>query len=92
MDIPSPFRDDWHDAQEAHFQYISRVGDAHQRAAARAAMAQAGYSEEEIAQLYVAATMHQDDLPDGFVADVEVIEQLREKPHPNDCTCPSCRR
>lgn len=92
MSSPSPFADDWHDAQEAHFTHISRVGDAEAREKARAALTQAGYSDAQISELYVEATMHQDDLADDFLPDMSMIERLREVQHPNDCLCPSCRK
>lgn len=92
MSTPSPFSTDWHAAQAAHFMHTCRTGNAQARAAAREAMSQAGYSDDEIAKLYIAATMHQDDLPDDFTPDVAVIERLREVQHPNDCTCPHCQK
>lgn len=86
----SPFADDWHAAQEQHFQHILRTGDAGARRDAIALMQQAGYDEAAIQALYIRATMHMDDIPPDFVPDMEVIEKLREVQHPQDCTCPGC--
>lgn len=91
MPDASPFADDWRDSLEAHFKTVSRLGDSTQRADARAALQQAGYSREQIALLYVEATMDPDALPDDFSPDLAMIETLREVRHPNECTCPLCK-
>ena len=78
--------------QVAYFQQMARAGDAAQRQHARDLMREAGFSDAEITAHYVDATMHMDHLPDDFTPDLDLIETKREaaKPHPFECTCPSC--
>lgn len=87
----SPFSDEWRQCQIENYQHMVRSGTPQQRADARAVMLDAGFDEAEVNALYVQATMHMDEVPDDFVPDAAVIEQLRQEPHPSDCTCPSCR-
>lgn len=89
-DRHSVFRGEWHAQQEAHYRYVVRTGDSQRREHIKQVMRDLGYSEEEIAQLYMQATMHVDDMPDDFVPDLETLEALRDDPHPNECQCPAC--
>ncbi len=87
---PSIFSDEWRAQQEAHYQYVIRTGNAKRRNDIKQVMRDLGYDEQEIAQLYMQATMHVDDMPDDFVPDLETLEALRDEPHSNECRCPSC--
>lgn len=91
--MSSIFGDQWRATQIAYFEQMMRTGNAEQRANACQIMRDSGFSDQEINDLYIQATMHLDDVPDDFVPDLEVIESLRQAatPHPNECTCPTCR-
>lgn len=94
MPRPSVFADEWRDCQREHYKHTIRAGDAGRRAQMADALRSTGFSEAELSALYVAATMHVDDMPDEFVPDLEVLEAERRQralqPHPDECMCPSC--
>lgn len=94
MPRPSIFADEWRDCQREHYKRTVRAGDAERRTQMADAMRRTGFSEAELSALYVAATMHVDDVPDGFVPDLDSLEAQRRQrafqPHPDECTCPSC--
>jgi hypothetical protein len=59
------------------------------------------FTEDELHQLYIEATMRADEMPDDFVPEllfeaeptpvVEVAaDELPFQPHPLECQCPSC--
>lgn len=94
MPKPSIFGDEWRKCQREHYKHTMRTGDARRRAEIADALRSTGFGEGELADLYIAATMHVDDLPDDFVPDLDALEaqrrQIAQRPHPDECTCPSC--
>lgn len=54
-----------------------------------------GFTEDELAQLRVEATMRVEDVPEDFVPDLEVLQPAQTgggdfQPHPLECQCPAC--
>lgn len=94
MPRPSVFSDEWRACQREHYKQTVRTGDVRRRAQLADALRSTGFSEAELSEMYLRATMHVDDLPDDFVPDLETLEAQRQErgmqPHPDECTCPSC--
>ncbi len=94
MPRPSIFDDEWRACQREYYKHTVRAGDSRRRAQMADALRSVGFSEEELSALYLAATMHVDDMPDDFLPDLDSLEALRQQrarqPHPDECMCPSC--
>lgn len=89
----SIFADEWRACLIEHYKMAVRTGNRAKREEARQTMQDAGFSEEELSQLYLESTMHVDDVPDDFVPDLVNLESerfLREQSHPLECVCPRC--
>lgn len=61
------------------------------------------FTEDELHQLYIEATMRADEMPDDFVPEIlleveqapsmaaeVIVEEPAFQPHPLECQCPSC--
>jgi hypothetical protein len=88
--MSNPFDDDWQDVQQAYYQHTVRSSDKSKRADIHDLMQQLGYTEDELLQLYIDATLH--DAPHDFEPDFDLLEKLRKDPHPLECQCPTCRK
>jgi hypothetical protein len=97
----SIFSDDWRECLREHYKYVVRNED-QTTLRTLVPVLQSEYinfSEEELRQLYIEATMRADELPDGFLPSPEfaaeqTAEQSVESPvnpaHPLECQCPAC--
>lgn len=99
----SVFSDDWRDCLREQYQYVVRQQDRVTERSLLVVLHQVGFSDDELRQLKLAATMRADDLPDDFVPDMDLLaeqsaselvaaaEAPRDfQPHPAECQCPSC--
>jgi len=68
------FAEDWRNCLRAHYIYIIRSGDTLTEKSLYDVMAQAGFSEAEIHQIHLEATMHIDDSGADYVPDESVAE------------------
>jgi hypothetical protein len=87
------FREERIDALRAQFIKNARGTD-RSRVQGVARLLQAeGFSPEEVVALYVEATLHVDDLPPGFVPDLDAVMDIKAShdPHPLECVCLSCK-
>lgn len=74
MSQGSIFADEWRDCLREHYMYVIRERDDITRPTLTKVMFEAGFSEDELAELRVRATMRADDMPDDFVPDLDVLE------------------
>lgn len=73
--MPSVFSEEWRDCLRAHYTYVVRTKDHGTERTLRGVMTEAGFSEDEIKQLYVLATAHVDDVGTDFVPDMTVFAE-----------------
>jgi hypothetical protein len=93
----SVFGDEWRRCLKEHYKYVVKNQDKRTEETLNPIMADAGFRENDLRQLYLEATLHVDDMPDDFVPDMERVApesvELNEQTfqvHPAECTCPSC--
>lgn len=93
MPQPSFFAAEWRACLAEQYQQVVRGSNRAQRDDYAQTLRDAGFSESEIAQLYLDATLRQEDLPAGFVPDLALLEETRAAlgPHPDECACPRCQ-
>jgi len=70
----SIFRDDWHASLCAHYMDVVRRDDQKTLRTLTDVMYEVGFSERELAELRVRATMRADDMPEDFVPDMQILE------------------
>ncbi|NDJ51820.1 MAG: hypothetical protein GYB68_01895 [Chloroflexi bacterium] len=87
------FQDERLRSLRAQFKQVARSGDDERLDGITRILASEGLSQEEIASLYIQATMHQDDLPNDFEPDLERAKALKKQfdPHPLECSCARCQ-
>ncbi|HVU11932.1 MAG TPA: hypothetical protein VHD90_11670 [Phototrophicaceae bacterium] len=74
------FAEEWRDCLRAHYTTVVRTNDHVTEKTLRTVMFEAGFSEEDLRQLYIQATAHVDDVADDFVPDMEFVEGKAEAP------------
>ena len=97
------FSDEWRACLREQYKYVFRTNDRVTKESLTSVMVDVGFTEDELAQLRVEATMHVDDLPDDFVPALDILnhgETLPQdsapipsetfQPHPLECQCPAC--
>ncbi len=73
MPNQSVFGEEWRDCLRAHYTQVVRNQDTGTERSLHGVMLEAGFSEDEVVQLYVRATAHVDDVGADFVPDMDVI-------------------
>jgi hypothetical protein len=71
----SPFSDDWRDCLRAHFAYTVRMQDVRTEHTLSAVMQEIGFSEAEMRELRVRATLRTEDVPPDFVPDLQALAE-----------------
>lgn len=71
----SPFSADWHDCLRAHFAYTVRMQDVRTEHTLSAVMQEIGFSEAELRELRVRATLRMEDVPPDFVPDLQALTE-----------------
>ena len=86
------FSEEWRQCLREQYKNVIQTGDQVTLPSLTAVMQQVGFTEDELRQLAVTATMHIDDLPDEFVPDLEILQPPEQsfQPHPLECQCPEC--
>lgn len=97
------FGDEWRACLREHFKYVVQHDTRTTLESLRVALLQGNppvFTEDELRELYIEATLRAEDLPDGFVPEalLDSYEQLQaaapevpENPaHPLECQCPAC--
>lgn len=91
MEQRSIFFDEWIKSLREQYKYVIRNNDQVTLPSLTAVMHDVGFTDDELAQLRVEATMHVDDVAEDFVPDLKVLEPTQAgQPHPAECTCPQC--
>lgn len=86
----SPFADDWRDCLRAHYQHVLRSQDSLTEHTLIDVLQSVGFSDSELAEMKVLATLRADELPPDFVPDldllkakaVEQLQQIAVQPNP----------
>jgi len=94
----SVFADEWRRCLKEQYKYVIKSQDKLTEQSLITVMHEVGFSERELTQLRVEATMRADEMPDDFMPEMDIhdepkpeIELPQEfKPHPLECQCPAC--
>lgn len=78
----SPFSQDWRDCLKAHYTHVIRAEDHRTEKTLRAVLHECGYSDADLNEWYLLATMRADDLPPSFAPDVERAVAVAVPPMP----------
>lgn len=76
----SIFADEWRDCLRAQYRSVVRNDDQVTLKTLVGVMYEVGFSEAELRELYLQATMRADDVPDDFVPDMDIL--ARPEPEP----------
>jgi hypothetical protein len=68
------FATEWMECLEAHYMHVIRINDKVTEPSLSIVMHSAGFSDAQLAELRVRATMHIDDVSADFVPDLNVLE------------------
>jgi hypothetical protein len=68
------FADEWMECLEAHYMHVIRIKDKVTEPSLSIVMHSAGFTDKQLAELRVRATMHVDDVGEDFVPDLDVLE------------------
>lgn len=91
MDGRSVFFDEWLNSLRQQYKYVVRHNDQVTLPSLTAVMQTVGFTDDELAQLRVEATIRVDAVGDDFVPDLQILEQARSAAaHPAECLCPQC--
>jgi hypothetical protein len=80
---PSIFNDDWRTCLREQYMHVIRTGDQATLPSLTALMiSELNFTEAELVELRVMATMHVDDVAEDFVPDLNVLRQAAPQPVP----------
>jgi hypothetical protein len=94
----SVFSDEWRACLREQYKYVILNNDQVTLRSLLPILERVGFTEGELAQLRVEATMHVDAVPADFVPDLDILKPAEPsvpvdqafQPHPLECQCPSC--
>lgn len=91
----SVFSDEWRRCLQEQYKHVARNNDKVTEKSLTPLLQDLGFTEDELKQLYIQATMHADAVPDDFQPDLEILAEqspieMAAQPHPAECTCPDC--
>ena len=72
----SIFSDEWRECLIAHYTYILRASDQRTERTLRGVMLDVGFTEDDLRNIYLAATTHVDDVPPDFTPDTQFIASV----------------
>lgn len=75
---PNIFADDWRDCLAAHYMHVVRTEDHITRPTLTRILQDAGFEDAELNELSIRATMRAEDMPDGFVPDMDILDHTHE--------------
>lgn len=88
MEERSVFFEEWIRSLREQYKHVVAQDDRLTLSSLTAVMSEVGFSDAELAQLRVQATMHVDKVGSDHVADMEILEHTL--PHAAECLCPVC--
>ncbi|MCU0511230.1 MAG: hypothetical protein MUE40_01540 [Anaerolineae bacterium] len=83
----SIFFEEWRRCLCEHYRHVIRTGDDVTRRSLVKVLERVGFTDDELRQLYLEATLRAEDMPADFVPDAA---QLPFQVHPAECTCAAC--
>lgn len=95
----SVFSDSWRECLREHYKQVVRNDDSVTKKSLVPVLHGIGFTEDELRQLEIIATMRAEDMPENFVPDLEILAEKPEpltttetafQPHPLECQCPQC--
>ena len=97
----SIFSMDWRACLREQYKQVFRIQDSSVKESLTDIMLRAGFTEAELAQLCIEATMRTEDAPADFVPDLDILSVTETQSeaqivmpvlqsHPDDCQCPVC--
>ncbi|XWX02782.1 hypothetical protein VZO05_09690 [Aggregatilineales bacterium SYSU G02658] len=91
----SIFAEEWRRCLEAHYMDVIRRGDQVAQQSLVPLLSRFGFRESDLREMYIRATMRQDDLPPDFTLNPAALapaplQPATFTPHPAECTCPAC--
>lgn len=90
MNRQSPFSEEWRSCLREHYKQTVRENDRATLETLSGVMNSVGFREDDLKALYLEATMRTEDMPDGFVPPLDLLEQPLPNRHPAECQCPQC--
>lgn len=87
MDQQSVFFEEWMRSLREQYKYVVRSQDQVALPSLTAVLHQIGFTDDELTQLRLEATMRQDDVGADYVPDMAI---LAGQAHPAECSCPQC--
>jgi hypothetical protein len=73
MSGPSPFAEDWRDCLRAHYQQVVRHQDHTTERTLVGVLQRLGFSDAELGELKVLATLRAEDMDPDFVPDLDIL-------------------
>lgn len=87
----SIFFDEWIKSLREQYKHVIRNNDQVTLPSLTEVMHDVGFTDDELAQLRIDATLRTEDVAEDFVPDLKILEQpAAGQPHPAECTCPQC--
>ncbi len=87
----SVFFEEWISSLREQYKYVVRNRDKVTLPSLTAVLHQVGFTDDELAQLRIEATMHLDDVGADYVADMTILDSAKAvQAHPAECSCPQC--
>lgn len=83
----SIFFEEWRRCLREHYMYVIRTQDRVTEKTLVNVLHRVGFSDDELRELYMQATMRSEDVVGDFVPD---MEKLPFRAHPAECACPAC--
>lgn len=80
-DSPNIFADDWRECLAAHYMHVIRTEDHVTRPTLTQILHDAGFNDGELNELQVRATIRAEDMPDGFVPDMDILDAHHDHAH-----------
>lgn len=90
MNRGSPFGEEWRACLREHYKETVRADDRATLKTLSDIMLNVGFREDDLRALVLDATIRADELPDGFLPPVDLLEQPLANRHPAECACPQC--
>ncbi|MBK8136805.1 MAG: hypothetical protein IPK52_13365 [Chloroflexi bacterium] len=90
MNRKSPFADEWRSCLREHYKQTVREKDRATLETLTGIMNSVGFREDDLRTLMIEATMRAEDMPDGYLPPLDLLEQPLPNRHPAECQCPQC--
>lgn len=91
MDQQSVFFEEWMRSLREQYKYVIRSQDKVTLPSLTAVLHQVGFTDDELTQLRIEATMRLDDVGADYVADMTILDKAKVgQAHPAECSCPQC--